>query len=53
MKNKKYYWVYVHTFPNSKKYVGLTTQKNINRRWANGLGYRTQKLIYRAILKYG
>ena len=47
------YQVYVHTFPNNKKYVGLTTLENINRRWKNGYGYKTQKLIYRAILKYG
>lgn len=52
MKNKKY-WVYVHTFPNGKKYVGLTTQKNINRRWQGGRGYKIQPLVYRAILKYG
>lgn len=47
------YQVYVHTFPNNKKYVGLSTLENINRRWKNGYGYKTQKLIYRAILKYG
>ena len=47
------YWVYVHTFPNKKYYVGLSTMENINQRWRNGLGYYPQKLIYRAILKYG
>lgn len=47
------YQVYVHTFPNNKKYVGLTTLENINQRWANGRGYRTQKLMYRAVLKWG
>ena len=47
------YQVYVHTFPNNKKYVGLSTMENINQRWENGYGYKTQKLMYRAILKYG
>lgn len=47
------YQVYIHTFPNNKKYVGLSTLENINQRWANGRGYRTQKLMYRAVLKWG
>lgn len=51
MKNKKYY-VYIHLFPNGKKYVGLTTQ-NVNRRWNNGKKYKRQKFVYNAILKYG
>lgn len=49
MKNE--FNVYVHTFPNKKRYVGLTTQ-NVNTRWQNGYGYRNQ-LVYKAILKYG
>ena len=54
-KNENYmkYWVYIHLFPNGKRYVGLTTQKSINKRWMNGWGYKKQKLIYNAILKYG
>lgn len=52
IKNMKYQ-VYVHTFPNNKKYVGLSTMENINQRWQNGYGYKTQKLMYRAILKWG
>ena len=53
-KNKNYmkYWVYIHLFPNGKRYVGLTTQKSINERWRNGGGYKNQKLIYNAILKW-
>lgn len=47
------YQVYVHTFPNNKKYVGLTTKEDVKRRWQNGYGYKTQKLMYRAILKCG
>lgn len=46
------YNVYIHIFPNGKRYIGLTTQK-VKNRWWNGKGYRTQKLMYRAILKYG
>ena len=44
--------VYKHTTPSNKVYIGLTNQKP-NRRWREGLGYRTQELFYRAILKYG
>lgn len=51
--NNMKYWVYIHLFPNGKRYVGLTTQKSINKRWRNGRGYKNQKLIYNAILKYG
>lgn len=46
------YQVYVHTFPNNKKYVGLTSLE-VNQRWQGGRGYKNQKLMYRAILKYG
>lgn len=46
------YSVYLHTFPNGKRYVGVTRQDPSDR-WNNGYGYRNQKLIFRAILKYG
>lgn len=45
------YIVYIHTFPNRKKYVGITSQE-INRRWRNGKGYEGQP-VYEAIKKYG
>ena len=45
------YTVYCHTFPNGKKYIGITKQE-INRRWRNGKGYEGQP-VYNAILKYG
>lgn len=47
------YTVYQHTFPNGKKYIGMTCQKNLNRRWDAGRGYKTQVLMARAIEKYG
>lgn len=48
------YTVYMHVFPNNKRYIGITRQKP-EQRWQNGNGYKNihQKLIYRAINKYG
>ena len=45
--------VYRHIFPNGKSYIGITNCIKPNQRWVNGLGYRTQKVMFRAILKYG
>lgn len=45
------YTVYLHTFPNGKRYVGITCQ-DVKRRWRNGKGYEGQ-VVYGAILKYG
>lgn len=50
--NKKIYYVYKHTSPSGKVYVGKTKQEP-NKRWQNGLGYKTQRLFWRAIEKYG
>jgi len=47
------YVVYVHTFPNSKKYVGITCQDKKLRWRSNGNGYKTQDRVFRAIKKYG
>lgn len=45
------YTVYMHTTPNNKRYIGITS--NIKLRWkANGHGYDTQ-LFWKAIQKYG
>ena len=47
------YTVYVHIAPNNKMYIGIT-KENVKKRWCtNGKGYRTQKLFWRAIQKYG
>lgn len=55
---EKSYSVYIHTFPNGKKYVGITSQKP-EKRWENGKGYRRknngkyqQPLMAKATLKY-
>ena len=51
---KSNYTVYVHTFPNGKKYVGVTNQTT-NQRWRSGTGYKENKqpAIFHAIMKYG
>ena len=49
MKND--YCVYCHTFPNGKRYIGITN--NIEKRWNNGKGYKTQAKMQNAITKYG
>lgn len=46
------YCVYMHTFPNRKRYIGITCCKP-NRRWQNGYGYVNQPLVHNAIVKYG
>lgn len=49
---EKSYTVYMHTTPNNKHYIGLTCQRP-ECRWNDGDGYKTQKLFWRAIKKYG
>ena len=41
------YSVYLHITPSKKVYVGITSQTNLNRRWQNGEGYRTQLAVLR------
>lgn len=49
----KNYKVYLHTFPNGKRYVGQTNQSPVEKRWGkNGIHYKGQ-MVYRAIKKYG
>lgn len=45
------YTVYMHTCPNGKKYIGITSQ-NVKQRWLNGIGYKKCPKFYKAILKY-
>ena len=44
--------VYVHVFPNGKRYVGITQQK-LNRRWRNGRAYSANVRMTNAINRYG
>ena len=48
---KKFY-VYIHTCPNGKKYVGLITTEPKKRWGLNGAKYKSNKHFYRAIQKY-
>lgn len=48
----KTYSVYIHTTPNEKRYIGITTQKPEDR-WAKGCGYSHNTYFNRAIKKYG
>lgn len=48
----KEWTVYMHTAPNGKKYVGITSQKP-ERRWGHGSKYKKNKHFYNAIKKYG
>lgn len=45
------YVVYMHTFPNGKRYIGIS--RNVKRRFRNGKGYESQPIIWGAIQKYG
>lgn len=46
------YSVYLHVFPDKKKYVGCTSMP-LRNRWDGGLGYANQKRMFAAILKFG
>lgn len=47
------YIVYMHTSPNDKRYIGITSQKP-ERRWRkNGEGYKDHVYFWKAIQKYG
>ena len=48
----KSYSVYIHTFPDGKKYVGCTSRKP-EIRWGNGHGYVMHPDMFSAILKFG
>lgn len=45
--------VYLHIFPNGKRYVGITSKDPVKRWGRSGSGYRGQSLMYSAIKKYG
>lgn len=47
------YFVYKHTSPSGKIYIGITRQADPNRRWLSGHGYRYNTHFFNAIQKYG
>lgn len=47
------FFVYIHTCPNGKKYIGVTTQKKPEDRWRDGERYQHNKHFTSAINKYG
>lgn len=50
--NKKWI-VYEHISPSNKVYIGITCNKDVNKRWRYGYGYKNCKVFQRAIDKYG
>ena len=46
------YTLYMHISPSTKYYIGIT-KLDVDKRWKNGNGYKTNKYFYRAIQKYG
>lgn len=46
------FYIYCHTSPSGKRYIGQTCQSP-NLRWSHGHGYRGQPYFSRAIAKYG
>ena len=51
MEDRNYY-VYKHTSPSGKVYIGITQQEP-KKRWLGGLGYQKQEHFWNAIQKYG
>lgn len=44
--------VYIHTTPNNKYYIGITS-RDVEKRWQKGTGYVNNPYFYNSILKYG
>lgn len=54
LKKERRFFVYKHTSPSNKVYIGITCKKNIKQRWGkNGRGYKECPYFYKAIQKYG
>ena len=52
-KEKRKYFVYKHTVPNGKVYIGITCSKSVELRWFGGMGYSQNHAFYEDIKKYG
>lgn len=48
----KCWTVYMHTAPNNKKYIGITSRKP-EKRWNSGKGYKGNPHFWNAICRYG
>lgn len=44
--------VYMHLFPDGRKYVGYT-KCDVKTRWDHGMGYMSHRKVFDAILRYG
>ena len=51
--NNAKWTVYMHVFPNGKRYIGITSQPPIHRWGHMGNGYKSQEMLMRAINRYG
>lgn len=51
--NSASWYVYKHTSPSGKVYIGITGRDNPEIRWCKGTGYSRQVYFGRAIAKYG
>lgn len=50
-KEKKPYYIYIHTCPNYWTYVGMS--QNPKQRWNRGAGYKDNEDFYQAIQRFG
>lgn len=50
--NDRCYTVYMHTSPSGKRYIGITSKSQPEKRWLGGRGYRSEH-IKNAISLYG
>lgn len=47
------YYVYKHTSPEDKIYIGITSSETPEQRWKNGHGYQNNELFWEDIQKFG
>ena len=52
-KEHRKYFLYKHTSPNGKVYIGITCCKEAELRWYYGFGYRQNVAFYADIEKFG
>ena len=51
--NRQTWCVYMHTFPNQKRYIGITCMQPARRWGKDGRGYKGQSVIWNAIQEFG